>query len=49
MFFFLPLQLIIGRRDLSEGVIEFKNRLKNSSSKIPIQNVENTILKEINI
>ena len=45
----IPLQLIIGRRDLSEGVIEFKNRLKNSSSKIPIQNVENTILKEINI
>ena len=34
----IPFQIIIGKRDLKEGVVEFKDRQKNTSKKIEIGN-----------
>ena len=45
----IPIQLIIGKRDLNEGVIELKNRLNNSSKKIPLNGAINNILSETKI
>ena len=35
----IPFQVIIGKRDLKEGVVEFKNRQKNTVEKIEINNL----------
>jgi len=45
----VPIQLIIGKRDLSEGVVELKNRLNNSSKKISLDSTINNILSETKI
>ena len=44
----IPIQIIIGKRDLNEGVVEIKNRLNDKSKKMPIDIVFENILKEIN-
>ncbi len=43
-----PLQMIIGKRDISAGVIEVKDRLLNTSEKIKIEDVMKVILKKYN-
>jgi len=43
----IPLQIIIGKRDLKEGLVEVKNRLNNKSSKIEIDKVINYILSKV--
>ena len=45
----VPIQLIIGKRDLNEGVVELKNRLNNSSKKISLDCTINNILSETKI
>ena len=45
----VPIQLIIGKRDLNEGVVELKNRLNNSSKKISLDSAINNILSETKI
>ena len=35
----IPFQIIIGKRDLKEGIVEFKDRQKNTSKKIEIGNL----------
>ena len=43
-----PFQVIIGKRDLSDGVVEFKDRKLNKVEKIKIAEVKKFILKKIN-
>ena len=43
-----PIQIIIGKRDLSAGVVEFKDRMLNKSEKIKIEEVKRVILEKIN-
>ena len=43
-----PIQIIIGKRDLSAGVVEFKDRMLNKSKKIKIEEVKKVILEKIN-
>ena len=45
----IPVQLIIGKRDLNEGVVELKNRLNNSSKKLSLDEAINNILSETKI
>ena len=35
----IPFQIIIGKRDLKEGIVEFKDRQNNTSKKIEIGNL----------
>ncbi len=42
-----PLQIIIGKRDLSEGVIEIKDRIFNTSEKIQIEDVKKVAIQKI--
>ena len=42
-----PLQIIIGKRDLSEGVIEIKDRILNTSEKIQIEDVKKVAIQKI--
>ena len=44
----IPLQLIVGKRDLNEGVIEYKNRLNDQNTKIPLDKVKEHLLLELN-
>jgi len=44
----IPFQLIVGKRDLNEGVIEFKNRLNDQNTKIPLDKVKEHLLLELN-
>ena len=39
----IPFQIIIGKRDLKDGLVEFKNRQTNIVEKIPIDNLINFI------
>ncbi len=39
----IPFQIIIGKRDLKNGVVEFKNRQNNNVEKIEINDVFNFI------
>ena len=43
----VPYQIIIGKRDLKNGVIEFKNRLNNSIEKLQVNEVINFIEKKL--
>ena len=43
-----PIQIVIGKRDISSGVLEFKDRLLNISKKIPIDEVKKVILTKLN-
>ena len=44
----IPIQIIIGKRDLNEGIIELKDRISNKSEKINIEEVKKVILEKIN-
>ena len=43
----IPLQLIIGKKNLKEGVVELKNRSKNEIIKIPINKAVDHLLSEL--
>ena len=45
----IPFQIIIGKRDLKEGVVEFKNRQNNQVEKINLDNVTNFINSKLKI
>ncbi len=45
----IPFQVIIGKRDLNEGVVEIKDRLNNLTERISADNVVDYILKKIKI
>ena len=42
-----PIQIIIGKRDLAEGVIEIKDRILNKSEKVKIDDVKRIVLKKL--
>ena len=42
-----PYQIIIGKRDLENNLIEIKNRFKNKSQKISVSEVKNFISEKI--
>ena len=42
-----PIQIIIGKRDLSDGLLEFKDRILDKSEKIKIEEVKKIILEKI--
>ena len=42
-----PYQIIIGKRDLAAGVIEFKDRILNKSNKIKIDDIKKVALEKI--
>ena len=42
-----PLQIVIGKRDISTGVIEVKDRLLDTSAKIQIDDVKKVVLKKL--
>ena len=42
-----PFQIIIGKRDLKNGLVEFKNRLNNEVAKIKVDHIYNFINKEL--
>ena len=44
----IPIQVIIGKRDLGAGVVEYKNRITNQNEKIKIEEVKKVILEKIN-
>ena len=44
-----PLQIIIGKRDISAGVLEVKDRLLDKSEKIKIDDVKKVVLKKLNL
>ncbi len=43
-----PIQVVLGKRDISDGVIEIKDRLLNTSEKIKIDDVKKVVLKKLN-
>ena len=43
-----PIQMIIGKRDLSSGLIEVKDRILNKSEKVKIENIKEVVLKKLN-
>ncbi len=43
----IPFQIIIGKRDLKEGFVEFKNRQNNKTQKINVEEVINFINKKL--
>ena len=42
-----PIQIIIGKRDLAEGVIEIKDRILDKSEKIKIDDVKKVALQQL--
>jgi len=42
-----PIQIIIGKRDLTEGVIEIKDRILDKSEKVNIADVKKVALQKI--
>ncbi len=44
----IPIQIIIGKRDLANNVVEIKNRLTNSSNKISLDSALDEVLNLIN-
>ena len=45
----MPFQIIIGKRDLKEGLIEFRNRQKNINKKIKVDEVVNFTNKNLEL
>ena len=45
----IPFQIIIGKRDLKEGFVEFKNRQNNNIEKIEVNKVTNYISNKLSI
>ena len=45
----VPYQIIIGKRDLKEGLVEIKDRLNNSSLKISKDKIMENLLPNINV
>ena len=45
----IPFQIIIGKRDLKNGFVEFKNRLNNKVEKIKVDDVTNFINNKLKI
>ncbi len=45
----IPFQIIIGKRNLNDGIIEFKNRSNNNIEKIKVDHVKNFIDGKLNI
>ncbi len=45
----IPFQIIIGKRDLKEGMVEFKNRQNNKIQKIEVNKVISFVEKKLNI
>ncbi len=43
-----PFQIVIGKRDISQGLVEIKDRLLNTSEKIKIEDVKRVVLKKLN-
>ena len=43
----IPIQIIIGKRDLAEGVIEIKDRILGKTEKVQIDNVEKVALQKL--
>ena len=43
-----PIQIIIGKRDLSLGLIEVKDRILNKSEKVKIEDIKEVVLKKLN-
>jgi len=43
-----PIQLIIGKRDLNEGLVELKDRILNKTEKIQINDVQKVVLEKLN-
>ncbi len=43
-----PLQIVIGKRDISQGVVEVKDRLLNTTEKIKFDDVKKVVLKKLN-
>ena len=43
-----PIQIIIGKRDLSSGLIEVKDRILNKSEKVKIEDIKEVVLKKLN-
>ena len=42
-----PIQIIIGKRDLSEGIIEIKDRILGKSEKVQIDDVKKVALQKL--
>jgi prolyl-tRNA synthetase len=42
-----PVQIIIGKRDLAEGVIEIKDRILDKSEKVNIDDVKKVALQKL--
>ena len=45
----IPFQIIIGKRDLKNGFVEFKNRQNNKVEKIKVDDVTNFINNKLKI
>ena len=45
----IPYQIIIGKRDVKDNLVEFKVRQTNESKKISIDEVINIVSKKINL
>ena len=43
-----PFQIVIGKRDISQGFVEVKDRLLDTSEKIKIEDVKRVVLKKLN-
>lgn len=44
----IPLQIIIGKRDLTAGLVELKDRILNKVEKIKIEDIKRVVLEKIN-
>ena len=44
----VPYQIIVGKRNLNSGIVEFKDRISGKIEKIKIEEVKKNILKKIN-
>jgi len=42
-----PIQIIIGKRDLAEGLIEIKDRILDKSEKVKIADVKKVALQKL--
>ena len=42
-----PIQIIIGKRDLAEGLIEIKDRILDKSEKVQIDDVKKVALQKL--
>ena len=43
-----PFQIVIGKRDISQGLVEVKDRLLDTSEKIKIEDVKRVVLQKLN-